>query len=144
MSTCRLAIQISLYNNWGGTSIIYVPTEHNRVTHHLATSRDKACFRDGCEFTDTQNTHSRQRRKSNPSKQSSLREPNSQFSVNSHSLGVLTLRFLAIFQLRIFIFGKKSSFWLVASGFFSFQWPKQRIKLFSSRFQNIFVWKHSN
>lgn len=85
-----------------------MPTEHNRVTHHLASRSDKACFIDGCEFTDRQNTYSHQRYKPNPSMQRSLRESNFQFSVTLHSLEVLTLQFLAISQQHIFIFSKKS------------------------------------
>lgn len=95
------------YNNWGYTPIIYVPRD-NGVTHHLARSSDKASFIDDCEFTDIQDTRSHQRHKPNPIMQRSLREPNSQFSVTLHSLGVLIPQFRAISQLHIFIFCESS------------------------------------
>lgn len=89
--------------NWSCTSIIYMPTEHNSVTHHLARSSDKVCLTDCCQssqiyttHTATKNTNWTKPNQTKPNEENSenLRYSNSSFSVTLHSLGVLTCSFL--------------------------------------------------
>ena len=105
------------HNNGGCASIIYVPREHNSVTHHLARSSDEVCFAGRCQSSPTYKTHS------HPShKPVHVKKPRIistfQLSIQRHlnTTWAPKVQFLITSQLHTLRLGKKSLMPLLLAG----------------------------